>query len=395
MNRIVITGIGIISPYGLGKDIFWKSIQCGESVLSHDISVEGSGCKKAARIRDFGERSFLDSKAVRYLQRAEKLALVSSKLALSDAGLEPSHLQELELGIVIGSTASNLRAVATFDRQVLCGEANYVDPSLVPSGIMNSLTGNVSIKNVTRGFHVPVAAGEASGVQAIQFALTQLEAGRVDAVLAGGVDEICDELYLNYCSKESRPYQKSEDNTALSEGAAILVLEASDSAAKRKARTYAECAGFGFSYVPKCYSDREKSVRSAVRAMEHACWDAEVEPADIDLVFASSNGNTIGDAIEIEALKSFFGNRPVFPPVTCIKAALAESLGASGALQAAAAALAIENSVAPPTIGQNNKISDLGLAAQNFKETEIKHVLIDSFSSDGHMTCLVLSKVGI
>jgi 3-oxoacyl-[acyl-carrier-protein] synthase II len=394
MNRIVITGIGIISPYGLGKDIFWKSIQCGESVLSHCISVEGSGCKHAARITDFGERSFLDSKAVKYLQRAEKLALVSSKLALSDAGLDSSHLQELGLGVVIGSTASNLRAVAAFDRQVLCGESSYVDPSLVPSGIMNSLSGNVSIKNGARGFHVPVAAGESSGVQAIQFALTQLEAGRVDAVLAGGVDEICDELYLDYCSKESRPYQKSEGNLALSEGAAILVLEAFDSAAKRKARPYAECAGFGFSYAPKYYSGREESVRCATSAMAHACWDAGIEPADIDLIFASADGSTIGDSIEIEALKRLLGDRLSFPPVTCIKAAMAESLGASGALQAAAAALAINNSVTPPTVGQNSKISDLGLTFQNFEETEVKYVLIDSFSSDGHMACLVLRKVG-
>lgn len=366
MNKIVITGIGTISPHGFGKDIFWESVQRGTSLLSQGLNfgVERSGAENAALIQDFDERLFLDSKAVKYLQRSEKLAIVASKLALSDAGLDSTRLQDLSIGIAIGSIASNLRAVAAFDHQVLCGEANYVDPSLVPSGIMNSLSGNVSINNKIRGFHVPIAAGEASGIQAIQFALTQLEAGRVDAVLAGGVDEIYDELY---------------EVSALAEGAALLVLEPLEQAAERNARPYAECAGFGFSYAPGCHANREQGVRSAIRAMQQSCRDAEIDPAEIDLVFVSANGSSIVDAIEIEALKSFFGNCPVAPPLTCIRTELAKSLGASGALQVAAAALTIENSTR---------------AFKALAKTEINHVLINSFSSDGHMSCLVLRRVG-
>ena len=365
MSKIVITGVGIISPQGLGKDIFWESVQRGIIVLSlsSDFDVEDADPKEAALIQDFDERSFLDSKAAKYLQRAERLAIVASKLALSDASLDLTYLENLDLGVAIGSIASNLRAVAAFDRQVHCGEANYVDPSLVPSGIMNSLSGNVSISNRIRGFHVPVAAGEASGIQAIQFALTQLEAGRVDAVLAGGVDEVYDELY---------------EVSALAEGAAILVLEPLELATARNARPYAECAGFGFSYAPGFHTNREQGVRSAIRAMEQSCRDAEIDPAEIDLVFVSTNAGATVDTIEIEALKSFFGSYPAAPLFTRIKPELAKSLGASVALQVAAAALALEDS------------------ASTFKDlakTEINYVLVNSFSSDGHMSCLVLRRL--
>ena len=366
MSKIVITGIGIISPHGLGKDIFWESVQRGISILSPslDFDFENSDDKKAALIRDFDERSFLDSKASKYLQRAEKLAIVASKLALSDAALDSTYLENLNLGVAIGSIASNLRAVAAFDRQVLCGEANYVDPSLVPSGIMNSLSGNVSINNRIRGFHLPVAAGEASGIQAIQFALTQLEAGRVDAVLAGGVDEVYDELY---------------EVSALAEGAAILVLEPLELATRRNARPYAECAGFGFSYAPGFHANREQGVRSAIRAMEQSCRDAEIDPAEIDLVFASANAGATVDTIEIEALKRFCSNCPIAPLFTRIKPSLAKSLGASGALQVAAAALVLEDSTR---------------AFKDLAKTEINYVLINSFSSDGHMSCLALRRIG-
>src|ERR1700754_3973318 len=281
MTKIVITGIGIISPLGLGKDRLWQALNNrkdspARSRDTHRAEDAGSGL-----IADFDELAYMDTKTAKYCQRAEKLALASSRLALADAGLAPVHSQEMNLGVVIGSMTSNLRAAAIFDQLVLQGEASSIDPSLVPSGIMNSLSGIVSIKNGIRGFHVPVAAGEASSAQAIQFALIQLENGRVDAALAGGIDELSAELRLVDCvkpilfdTKKREGNQRTRGSASsvypLSEASVLLLMETADNAAQRGANTYAECVGFGCSYSPGSHS-RSTAVRAAIRSLEHAC----------------------------------------------------------------------------------------------------------------------------
>lgn len=387
MRNIVITGIGIISPLGIGKEYMFGSPQA---------SIDG-GINKGL-IPDFAERDYMDSKASKYCQRAEKLALASSKLALTDARLDLNTSRNVRVGVALGSMTGNLRAAAIFDRLVLQGEAGFSDPSLIPSGILNSLSGIVSIKNGIRGFHVPVAAGEASGIQAIQFALMQLETGRVDAVLAGGVEEICEDLqltdYVKNCStKRNRTDYKNreiceEENVyPISEAGAVLLLESSTSATQRGADAYVECLGFGSSYS---VSDRRTTLRAAIRSLERTFCGSKVEPLDTDLIFASLNRNQLGDCIEREALNQFFGRQ--MPAFTSIKSLLGDSLGASGALQVAAAALAIKKSMTTCQVNYG-KASNKAVSNQNACSTKpIEQVLVSSFSDDGHMGFLLLRK---
>lgn len=402
MRKIVITGIGIISPLGLGKESFWEFLRSQEHSLSQKPYARATSSREARLIRDFDEQDYMDAKTSKYAPRAEKLALASSKLALADARLDHDSLPEMRLGVVIGSMTSNLRAAALFDQQVLRGEASFVDPSLVPSGIMNSLSGIVSIKNGIRGFHVPIAAGEASGAQAIQFALMQLENGRADAVLAGGVDEICDEFRLIDCVKNVPPDSRTGEGNErprigkgsvypLSEASTILLLESDINAARRGARAYAECVGFGCSYSPTGTSNRRTALRAALRALERACRGPEIGSLDIDLIFASLNGGPDGDCVEMEALSQFFGCR--MPEVTCIKFLLGDSLGASGALQVAAAALAIKESAMPWTANYSNGRFEAAPTQRDRRSKEVKQVLVSSFSDAGHMNFLVLRKL--
>jgi 3-oxoacyl-[acyl-carrier-protein] synthase II len=388
MKNAVITGVGIISPLGLGKD----SLQ----------ATQYGGIAKALQagvIPDFNELEYMDSKSSKYCQRAEKLALASSRLALMDAGFEFNQAPDVKFGVALGSMTSNLKAAAIFDQLVLRGEAGFCDPSLIPSGIMNSLSGIVSIKNRIREFHVPVAAGEASATQAIQFALMQLETGRVDAALAGGVEEICEDFRLTeqvkifpYFFKKSGPEeegQRSEEQVyPLSEAAAVLMLESADHAVQRGADVYAECIGFGSSYGA---DDEQITMRAALRALERTFRSPEIDPLDTDLIIASSNGHQAGGHIESEVLNRFFGCS--MPEVLSSKSLLGDSLGASGALQVAAAALAIKNSAMVSQFTYSNAGLSVhpAQAARNTKE--IGQVLISSFSDEGHMSFLVLRKV--
>jgi 3-oxoacyl-[acyl-carrier-protein] synthase II len=403
MREVVITGIGIISPLGFGKDGFWDLVRRRDQSLSRKHDADARGSEEAGLIRNFDEHAYMDAKTSKYAQRAEKLALASTRLALEDAGLDSDSSQEMRLGVSLGSMTSNLSAAASFDKQVLRGETSFIDPSLVPSGIMNSLSGIVSIKNRIHGFHVPVAAGEASGTQAIQFALTQLENDRVDAVLAGGVEDICQELRLVECVRNGLPdatdaYVSERSQRAgnkeygyfLSEAAAILLLESTGSAARRGAKSYAECAGFGCSYVSRGEPNREKTIRVAVRTLEQAFRVTDIAPADIDLVFTSFTVEVAYGCSEMEVIRQFFGRR--MPEIICIKSIIGDSLGASGALQTAAAALALKDSA----MTSPENYSKMGASAvptqRDSKVKEVRNVLISSFSSSGHISFLVLRK---
>lgn len=388
IRNIVITGIGIISPPGLGKDRLCGTEQAN---LGGGIS--------AGRIHDFNELDYMDSKSSKYCQRVEKLALASSKLALRDAGFEFSESPEGKFGVALGSMTSNLRAAAIFDQLVLQGEAGFCDPSLIPSGIMNSLSGMVSIKNRIRGFHVPVAAGEASAAQAIQFALMHLETGRVDAALAGGVEELVEDFHLTEQVKNSPDLLKkrgasldsqSPEETVypLSEAAAVLLLESTDHAAKRGAEVYAECKGFGSSYGA---TDKKTALRAALKALERTFRHPETDPLHTDLIFASCNGRQADAHIEEQALKQFFGCR--MPEIISAKPFLGDSLGASGALQVAAAALAIKSSAMANHLKHSNVSRKPHPAQPGGDLKEIGQVLISSFSDEGHMSFLVLGKV--
>jgi 3-oxoacyl-[acyl-carrier-protein] synthase II len=402
MRKIVITGIGLISPLGLGKERIWEAL-CREKNFrprSFDAGLVESEAR--GRIPDFDELAYMDAKTVKYCQRAEKLALASSRLAFADSGLDADDARRARLGVVIGSMTSNLRAAAIFDQLVLQGEANSMDPSLIPSGIMNSLSGTVSIKNGIRGFHVPVAAGEASGLQAIQFALMQLENGRVDAVLAGAVDEVGVELGLIDCVKNTSPAQKKtgrgerlrgRDDSVypLSEAAVLLMLESAENAAQRGADTYAECVGFGYSHAPGSISKRA-AVGAAIRALEQTCQGEAVEFLDTDFIFTSRNGYFAGDDIEMEALRQFFG--PGLPEVTCLQSVFGDSLSAAGPVQVAVAAMAIKESGKSSKGNPDNARLDYPLNRKAGAAKVLKQALVSSFSVDGHLSFLLLRRNG-
>lgn len=388
IRNTVITGIGIISPRGLGIE----SLSANRNASIAEETHRG-------RIPDFNELDYMDSKSAKYGQRVEKLALASSRLALTDANLEPSTLPDMKFGVALGSMTSNLRAAAIFDQLALRGEAGFCDPSLIPSGIMNSLSGIVSIKNGIRAFHVPVAAGEASGAQAIQFALMHIDTGRIDAALAGSVEEICEEFHLTDCVKNSpcNAQKRQPDNNhqsgkgsvyPLSEAAAVLVLESASSAAQRGATVYAECIGFGSSYGT---SDRKTALRAAIKALEQTFRNPDTDPFNTDLIFASLNGCQTNNFIEKEALSQFFGSR--LPEITSINSLVGDALGASGALQVAAAALDIKSSMTANQFKYSDANFKTASAQVGCETKKLRQILLSSFSDHRHMSFLALREV--
>lgn len=359
-DKVAITGIDVISPCGTGKSAFWKSLQAGRSGISEirGFDVGQLKCRMGGEIRDFDPSDWLKAPKVKYMQRVEKLACVSAARALEDAQAGKAGYSPARSGIVMGSASSCLRAILEFNRQVTLDGPRAVDPGLVAFGILNSVTGSAAIQNAIGGCHFPISAGQTSALQALDFACIQLQNRAVDLVLAGGIDELTPELYAGFQMRRllsgskngsrlerSLPFDCRRDGIVLGEACAILVLERLEDALARKARIYALVEGFGTAFQGRKAS-KKAGVETMKRAIDLALGEAEAGPDEVGAVYASANGSFSGDLVEREAILQS-DLRSAY--VVAVKSLLGECMGASGALQTAAAALSLRQQKIPPT----------------------------------------------
>lgn len=402
MKRVVITGIGMATPLGSCKDTFWLALlqsRIAIGPISVITPVQGAhGMRSGAEVKDLEALGFPGKRTLWNISRSIKLGYAAADASLKDAGIDSESTLRERIGVVFGSTLGGLGPLLDMERQAAQQGPRYVDPSLFPSagpsapGCQVSITGNMPTLNTT------VSNGQTSGLDAIHYASRQIQLGRVDAALAGAVEEIspeifttCEEAMLLAGSRPGtdpacRPFDARRSGFVPGEGAACVLLEDLASARARNAHIYAEVTGYSFCFWPRACRRNE----AAARAMSQALRVAGVEADSIGAVFASANGSLAGDLAEAKGIHQMFGEHGA--PVIAIKGMLGESYSAAGLIQTVIGVLSLENKVAPSSCGCEVPDPHMPKIAIAQKPVPLAHssVLINAFGRSGGHASLVL-----
>ncbi|MBI2560251.1 MAG: beta-ketoacyl-[acyl-carrier-protein] synthase family protein [Planctomycetes bacterium] len=407
-DRIVITGIGIISPVGTGKESFWENLTNGQSGIKPVtlFDVSNYQCKTAGEIRDFDARVYLGQKGIRHFDRTSLLITAAAKLAMDDANLGNNTYGSEDLGIVIGSTFGSINSISQFDLEALKEGPSYVNPMDFPNTVLNAPASRASIFCQVKGLNSTISTGETSAIDAIIYASDFLRMQRVKAVLAGGVYGLTPDIYWaalragilsgskNNGEEICAPFDRRRNGFILGEGAALLILESLEDALRRNATIYAEVKGYATVFNPRKFFSTADRLEGGIRSISLALNDAGLTPRDISYISANANSTVTGDRTETRVIKEVFGNYAKHIPTSAIKSMTGECLDVSGALQAAACIMAINNNTVPPTINYKEADSecDLDCVPNESREVKVDNTLINSFSYMGNCSNLIISK---
>jgi 3-oxoacyl-[acyl-carrier-protein] synthase II len=399
MSRIVMTGAGVICAVGAGLEDFEQKLFGGCSGVGPSELFGQDAI--TAEVRGFTPQTWLGTKGIRVLDRAARLLAVASQMALSSTGLQQPEASEgdPDLGLVCGTMFGSVHSITSFDWSGQTEGVNYVNPMEFPNTVINSPAGQAAIKFKLRGVNSTISAGLASGLFAIHYASEFLKFGRASALLAGGVEELCEESFVSFrkvgvtsLSGSARPFQTDRDGIVLGEGSSLLMLERWESAEDRGAGMLVEVCGFGSAHDAHDISSYSVRGEGAAFAMEQALAASGIGPADIGCVIAGASGSVAADLMESHALKRVFGERLRDIPVSAPKAAFGEAMGASGALSTVAGALALRRRMAPPTAGCAASDLELKISAKP-EEFTGDYALVNCFGCDGNNASLVLRRI--
>lgn len=404
---IVVTGIGVVSSCGIGREAFSKSIFDGVSGIKQISLFDNSAhtAKTAGQILDFDAQQFLQEKGLRTLDRATKLAASAAKLALDDAKLEVTENNCRSIAVSLGCTLGSVNSVCQFDKEALKEGPRYVNPAKFPNTVINSPASQISIRFNIRGFNSTISTGSSAGLDALGYAADMLCNDRARIVLAGGAEEFCLETFLGFYKtgllagtrgqpELSCPFDRRRNGMVLGEGAALLVLEDLESALERKAKIYARILGYGTSFDTG--SDKSPGFSGAAlsRAMQAAMQSALTKPSKINYICAAANSTASLDLAETDAVKAVFGRPADCPAISSIKSTIGDCYSASGALAVAAAVEAIAKQAVPPTINyaQADPACDLNYVVNKAKSCKIDNILVNAFCPGAVSSSMVVSK---
>jgi len=393
MSRVVITGIGVTTPAGRTNRDFWEALTEKRSAIDLVSLFDASPFRRplAAEVKGVDGNTFPGRKSLWKISRSIALAFDAATSALYDAGIDTTPGQHPEMGVVFGTTLGGLAPLLDLDRQALAKGPRAADPMLFPSAGASAPSCQISVTLGMQAFNTTLSNGQTSGLDAIQYAAQFIRLGRAEAVLAGGVEEISLDTFracLNgrlLASEQMRPFDATRSGFVLGEGAAVLVLESLEHALDRNANIWAEFTGYGFSFSPSARTRLD----AAITAIETALCRARLRPSDIGAVFANANGSVAGDRIEGQALNSALPGCPV----TSIKPVVGESYSAAGAIQSAAALLALRHQALPGTAGfdrPDRKCPGLPVV-QDTREGKISSVMVNAFGRTGNHSSVVFS----
>ena len=412
MQRVVVTGLGAVTPIGLTTDEFWEALLSGTSGAGPitKFDTEGHKTKIACELADFDPEPYMDAKQARRQDLFSQYALAATAQAFEDAQLDTSELEEAQrdrIGAIFGTGVggSNLfiDQVRTLDEH----GPRRISPFFVPMMITNMAPGLIAMEHGLRGPNHAVVSACATGNDAISDALLLLRQGHADAMLVGGTEASINELCVGgFASMRalstrnddpesaSRPFDKDRDGFVAAEGAGALVLETLEHALDRGAPIYAEVSGVGKSNDAYHYAAPDPDGRGAVLAMRAALQDAGTEPEAVDHVNMHATSTPMGDTIESNAMKTVFGDHAYNLSLSATKSMTGHLLGAAGAVEAIAAVLAIRNGIVPPTINTENldEGCDLDYTLGEAKERPVRVALNNAFGFGGHNTTIAFSE---
>jgi 3-oxoacyl-[acyl-carrier-protein] synthase II len=401
-KRVVITGVGAVTPLGVGRQEFFPRLLAGESGLAEIKSFDTFGlpCHTGGEADQFDPQKFIPVRSLRKMDRNSSLAVAAGRLALEDAGLVATEGKRDRIGIILGVAFGSTDVSVRLANTIYTSGPRAANPILVPNVVMNAPAGYASIELGIRGINSTVNHNGTSAETALAYATAAIQTGRADAVLAGGSDVMGAFFYqvlVKYRAlsgsaggpEQARPFDRTGNGYVTAEGAGLVCLEALECARARGGRIYAEVLGWGMSSSPAPLNDWPDDPRGPVLAIRRALTQAALAPGDIDYVCACANGHPRADRLESQALMEVFGAGHNGPLVSSIKGAVGESFS-SGGLRTVSAALSLRDGLVPPTLNLTEPLADLNYVAGSRKEAPLNKVLITGLSWGGTYAALVL-----
>lgn len=409
-GRVVVTGLGAVTPLGTGIAKFWPRLLAGESGVRPISLIDASAftTRIAAEVPDFNAEDWLDAKDARRIDRFIAFAAAAAQMALKDSCLPTEGEIANDIGVLIGSGIGGLTYLGEQTRKLFESGPSRVSPFLVPYMIPDMASGYVSILHGLKGPNTCVVTACSTGANAIGDAYHIIKRGDAVAMLAGGAEAPINDIGLaGFCSaralstrndepqRASRPFDKDRDGFVMAEGAAVLVLEDYDFAVQRGATILAEIIGYGMSGDAFHMTQPDPEADGAFRSMRMALKTADLEPSDVQYVNAHGTSTAYNDRLETLAMKRAFGDHAYKLAVSSTKSMIGHSLGAAGAVEALICILAMQDSMIPPTINYEtpDPDCDLDYVPNVARKAEVKVSLSNSFGFGGHNVSLVMRKV--
>ena len=408
-KRVVITGLGCVTPVGTGKEDFWVNIKSGVSGIDKITRFDYTNYQTqiAGEVKDFTPEDYISKKELKKMDRFTQFAMVATKLAVADTELDLNSIDRNRMGTVIGTGIGGVETIEAQHKNLLEKGNRRVSPFFIPMMIGNMAAGQVAIEFGAKGPSTNICTACASGTNSVGDAFKIIQRGDADIMIAGGTEAAVAEFAVaGFCNMKamstnndnpqqaSRPFDKDRDGFVMGEGCGILILEELESAKNRNAKIYAEIVGYGMTSDAYHITTPAENGEGAARSMQVAINDAGIEPSQIDYINAHGTSTYYNDLYETMAIKSVFGEYAKNVSVSSTKSMTGHLLGASGAIEAIVCALAIKDNFVPPTINLENpgEGMDLDYTPNKGKERVINYALSNSLGFGGHNATIVLKK---
>jgi 3-oxoacyl-[acyl-carrier-protein] synthase II len=409
-RRVVVTGIGLVSPLGLSLAETWDGLVSGRSGIGPITQFDAShhDVKFAGEVRNFDANLYIEKKEQKKMDRFIHLSLACAEMALKDSGLELTEKIKDRAGSIVGVGIGGLGAIEHNTLILRDRGPSRITPFFIPMSITNMASGNITIKYGLRGVNYSVTSACSSGAHSIGEATQYIRSGLCDVMLAGGSESSITPLAVGgFASMKalstrndqpqmaSRPFDRDRDGFVIAEAAAILVLEDYEFASRRGARIYGEVTGYGASSDAHHMTNPAPGGIGAAKAMHAAITDAGLNKEEINYVNAHGTSTPAGDGVETEALHKVFGDHAKKLWVSSTKSMTGHTLGAAGAIESAFSLMTLHKNIAPPTINLENpgEGCDLDYVPLTARDGKMLHVVNNSFGFGGTNACLVFSKI--
>ena len=406
-RRVVITGMGVISPVGVGLDTYWNNLTSGQSGIVPVTKFDTTDCpvKIGGEVpTDFNPEDFLDKKEIKRLDNFSIYALIAADEAIRHAGLEDGIPDMDRFGVVVGSGVGGLLTMEEQNKRLLSRGSRGVSPLFIPMYILDIAAGHISMKWGLKGPNYAVVSACATGTTAIGDALRHIQYGDADIIIAGGTEACITPIaYAGFANmkalsrrndepeKASRPFEANRDGFVMGEGAGLVILEELEHAQQRGAKIHAELIGYGATADAYHITAPAPGGEGAMRAMKRAVNDGAVEPEDVDYINAHGTSTPFNDKNESQAIKTLFGEHAYKLNVSSTKSMTGHLLGAAGGIEAIAAVMAIKENVIPPTINYEtpDPECDLNYTPNSAVEKSVSVALSNTFGFGGHNAVLL------
>ncbi len=408
-RRVVITGVGLLTPLGIGTETTWEGIRSGRSGIGRISQFDASAfsCRIAGEVKGFDPAHYIEKKEIKKMGRFIQFAIAAADCALSSSGFKVTPENAEQVGVYIGSGIGGFEVIEREHKALLEHGPRRISPFFIPATIINLASGQVSIRSGAKGPNSATATACTTSAHSIGDSFRIIQRGEADVMICGGTEACITPMGIGGFAamralstrneepeRASRPWDRDRDGFVVGEGAGILILEELQSARSRNARILAELVGYGMSADAFHVTAPPDDGDGAYRVMRNALRDAAIQPEQVQYVNAHGTSTEVGDRIETEALKRAFGGHASKLAISSTKSMTGHLLGGAGGLEAGITVLALRDQIAPPTMNLENPdpVCDLDYVPNRARPMKIDYALSNSFGFGGTNGCLIFKR---